>query len=75
MIPIQTIGTISKDGVLTVKLPVSKVSPGEQSIIIILDDKKISSLSKKKFHLSTYPAGINLDTTFRREELYNDNGR
>lgn len=74
----QVTATVSVDGKLTVQLP-TIIPPREHRIVLVMDDKFASptvKIPRPPFKLNvlkwqTGPA----ESTFRREELYEDDGR
>lgn len=74
----QVIATVSFDGKLIVQLPRS-IPPGEHRVVLVMDDKiatppvKIPrpSLQLNVLKWEAWP----VESTFRREELYEDDER
>lgn len=74
----QTTATVSVDGKLTVQLPPS-IPPGEHRVLLVIDDGAMPSktripkppLSLNVLRWEAWPA----DSTFRREDIYGDEGR
>lgn len=68
---IQTIGKVTKDGVLTVNMP-PDIQPGDHSVVVVIDEKSRKSGGKRKrLHLPVdqlgkWPENLSL----RREDLY-----
>ena len=78
---IETTATIEADGTLTVKLP-PDIEPGQHRVVLVIDEattepKKRATaepfpvLDLHAFPWNNWPA----DATFRREDLYDDDGR
>ncbi len=75
---IETIATIAPDGTLTARMP-SDVAPGQHRIIVVLDQESSESTARTpkpplEFHVSAWE-GWPADCTFRREDIYGDDGR
>jgi len=74
----QLTATVSVDGKLTVQLP-AIIPPGEHRVVLVMEDKFAAppvEIPKPRLKLNvlkwqTWPA----ESTFRREELYEDDGR
>ena len=74
----QTTATVSVDGKLIVQLPPS-ISPGEHRVLLVIEDdtRPVQARIYKR------PLGLNVlrwetwpaDSTFRREDIYGDDGR
>lgn len=77
---IETQVTVTPDGQLTVQVPVpADIPPGEHRAVLIIDEHIAAAsvrtpkppLALKVWKWDTWPA----DATFRREDLYEDDGR
>lgn len=74
----QTIATVSVDGKLIVQLPPS-IPPGEHRVLLVIDD----GAGPSKARIPKPPLALNVlrweawpaDSTFRREDIYGDEGR
>jgi hypothetical protein len=74
----QMTATVSVDGKLTVQLPPS-IPPGEHRVLLVIDDGTVPS----KARIPKPPLALNVlrwdawpaDSTFRREDIYGDEGR
>jgi hypothetical protein len=74
----QTTATVSVDGRLIVQLPPS-IPPGEHRVLLVFDD----GTGPSKARIPKPPLALNVlkweawsaDSTFRRENLYGDEGR
>ncbi len=75
---IQTTATVSVDGKLVVQFPQS-IPPGEHRVLLVIDDGAAPS----NVQISKPPLALNVlrseawpaDSTFRREDIYGDEGR
>jgi len=73
----QTTATVSVDGKLVVQLPLS-IPPGEHRVLLVLDE----TVGPAKIQISKQPLALNVlrweawpaDSTFRREDIYGDEG-
>ncbi len=88
MISIDTVGLVSAEGELVVKLP-TKLPPGEHHVVVVVDtvvvdtvvvDTKVNTEREQEqpplpLIFSAYPAAPVSQTTFRREDMYDDDGR
>jgi hypothetical protein len=75
---IETTATITPDGTLTAKVP-ADVTPGQHRIVVVLEQetREPTVLTPKPplmFHVSPWE-GWPADCTFRREDIYGDDGR
>jgi hypothetical protein len=77
---IETDVHISEDKTIHLTLPeVSELQPGMYHVVVVIDDEPIQPVAETKkkplklheFELKGWPA----DCTFRREDIYNDDGR
>ena len=74
----QITATVSLDGRLIVQLP-SSIPPGEHRVVLVIEDKSTAPTAK----ISRPPLRLNVlkwkawpaESTFRREDLYGDEGR
>jgi hypothetical protein len=75
---IETIATIAPDGTLTAHIP-NDIAPGEHSVVIVISDRDDTPAEPNKrplvelhaFPWTNWPEG----STFRREDIYDDDGR
>lgn len=73
---IETTVMIGSDGKLTLQLPYD-IQPGQHRVVIVIDEisspvgEDKASLDLQVVDWPNWP----VDSTFRREELYDDNGR
>lgn len=72
---IETKGTVSSDGRLSVAMP-QDIAPGEHNLVIVIDEEPIEPLATEPpelmvFRIGSWPEDISL----RREDLYDDRGR
>ena len=72
---IETTATVTEDGKLIVQAPPG-VTPGEHHVVVVIDDtpsesKPLPPLELHVAKIGAWPA----DFTFRREDLYGDDGR
>ena len=72
---IETIATVTKDGKITVQLPLD-IPAGEHHVVIVIEEKSLiekaeSQEKKAPLKFSAYPVGlVSENLTFRREDLY-----
>lgn len=70
---IEATATVTEDGKLTVQ--VSGITPGEHQVVVVIDERPVrrpyTPLKLNVGRLGGWPA----DCTFRREDLYGDDGR
>lgn len=75
---IETTATIAADGTLTLKLP-PDIAPGEHQVVLVIDEAKPSL--RERAAVEPFPVlqvsawGYPPDETFRREDMYGDDGR
>ena len=72
---IETVATVTEDGTLTVQAPLG-ITAGPHCVVVVIDERVApagrQSLQLHAFDLSgAWPP----DCSFRREELYGDDGR
>ena len=72
---IETQGTVSADGHLTVQVPLD-VAPGEHRVIIVLEEETVQRKRERPpklpvYHISDWPEDLSL----RCEDMYGDDGR
>ena len=75
---IETVATIAPDGTLTAQMP-SGVVPGQHRIVVVLDQESGQPAARTpkppvELHVSPWE-GWPADCTFRRKDLYGDEGR
>lgn len=74
---IETIATVTKDGKITVQLPLD-IPEGEHQVVIVIDEQPLGEKAERKqkrppLKFSAYPVGLVSESlTFRREDLYAD---
>jgi hypothetical protein len=72
MMTIETIGTVSPEGELVVKLP-KTLPPGEHHVVVVIETEA-ASMDRGELptvKVGEWPEGF----TFRREDIYGDEGR
>ena len=72
---IEMIVTVSEEGVATLKLP-SDIPPGEHKAVLVLEETAkppAKRLSFASHDIGPWPFGP--EETFRREDMYGDDGR
>lgn len=72
MVTIETIATVSNNGILAVEVP-REISPGKHKIVVIIEEQvqKLAGKIDKKFpthDIGPWPHSLSL----HREDLYND---
>jgi hypothetical protein len=75
---IETTATIMPDGTLMAKVP-SDIVPGQHRIVVVLEQETGETPAPMpkpplEFHVSPWE-GWPADCTFRREDIYGDDGR
>lgn len=71
---IDTTATVSEDGLLVIKLP-PDIPPGQHRVVLVIGEAEKQATKPLPLNWIVYPVGLVSDTfTFRREELYGDNG-
>lgn len=76
---IETQVTVTQDGQLTVQIPAPAIPPGEHRAVLVIDEHVAAAsvrvpkppLALKVWKWESWPTGA----TFRREDLYEDDGR
>jgi predicted SPOUT superfamily RNA methylase MTH1 len=72
---IETTVQVGDDRTLVVQLP-SDVAPGEHRVVVIIEDSQAAPAKAEPLRFSGYDVGlVDPDFTFRREDLYGDDGR
>jgi hypothetical protein len=74
MITLRTTAHIDEKGQLSVKLPESFL-PGEYELVIVIDEKPVEKETGKRLKFASYPYLVPAGETFRREDMYEDEGR
>jgi len=71
---IETVLTVDERGMATVRMP-PDVSPGEHKVVMVIEEtrRKKSPLTFSSHDVGPWPFGP--EETFRREDLYDDDGR
>ncbi len=72
---IETVGTVTPDGTLTIDVP-PDVEPGEHQVVVMIDmkpgsDEEEAALGFPVIDVDAWPTDLSL----RREEMYGDWGR
>ncbi len=72
---IETVATVTAEGKLIVEAPPG-MAPGEHRVVIVVEETphtagRLPPLKLHTWKLNAWPA----DCTFRREDLYGDDGR
>ncbi|MSS69911.1 MAG: hypothetical protein EXS64_00325 [Candidatus Latescibacteria bacterium] len=69
---VETTATVMADGTLTAQVP-PDIPPGEHQVVLVIDEKSLTKKERLSLKFSAYPVGlISEDSTFRREDLYDD---
>lgn len=74
---IEAIATVSPEGELSLrlKLPLT-IAPGNHRVVVVIEDKPASSPEPTPLQLQTFDwPGWPANATFRRDDLYENNGR
>jgi hypothetical protein len=73
MITIQTRATVDEQGMMTLRLP-AHVAPGEHELVVVIEEpaKTRAPLSFSSHDVGPWP--FSPGETFRREDLYGDDG-
>jgi hypothetical protein len=72
---IETMARVGDDRTLVVQLPLD-VAPGEHRVAVIIDESTADTVKPEPLRFSGYDVGlIDPNFTFRREDLYGDDGR
>lgn len=72
---IETNATVSTDGTLSAKVP-SDIRPGSHRVVVVIGEQTVAEKKRDPLKFSAYPVGlISDDLTFRREDIYGDDGR
>lgn len=76
MTSVQTTATVSRDGKLVIQLPPS-IPPGKHRVVLVIDHGQTPvRLSKPPLKLNVMKwKAWSAASTFRREEIYGDEGR
>lgn len=71
---IETFVTVDEHGMATIKMP-PDVTPGEHKVVMVIDEKprQKTKLAFAKHDIGPWPFGP--EETFRREDMYGDDGR
>jgi hypothetical protein len=73
---IETMAIITADGelILQLQLPIA-IAPGQHRVVLIIEEQP-AQLGAPPLHLEAFAwPGWPAEATFRREKLYDDNGR
>ena len=74
MITIQTRATVDEQGMITLRLP-AQVAPGEHELVVVVGEP---TKSRPPLVFSSHDVGpwpFSPGETFRREDIYGDDGR
>jgi hypothetical protein len=72
---IELTAVVNPDRTITVQLP-PEISPGEHRVVLVIEEQVQAEPQRRPLQFSAYPIGLVSDTfTFRREDLYDDDGR
>jgi hypothetical protein len=72
---IETTALVGEDRKLTVQLP-AEINPGHHHVVVVIEEDGAPPAQPAPLRFSAYPVGLAVDHfTFRREELYGDDGR
>jgi hypothetical protein len=75
---IETTATITPDGTLTAHIP-TDIGPGERAVVIVIsepDETPVKATQRPLVELHAFPwTNWPAGSTFRREDLYGDDGR
>lgn len=72
---ITTTATVAANGTLTVTVP-TDMPPGEHEVVLVIDEEPAVKRERLPLKFSAYPVGVASESfTFRREDLYDDNGQ
>ncbi len=67
--------TVSEDGTIELEGP-ADLSPGKHQALLVVDEPAAPRIRREPLRLKTYPAGLVSESdTFRREDIYGDDGR
>ncbi len=67
--------TIGADHMLTMQVP-ADIPPGVRTVVVVLEDARDVCEPKEPLKLSPHPVGpIDPACTYRREDIYGDDGR
>lgn len=71
---IETIVTVDEQGMATLKMP-PDITPGQHKVVMVIEEqsKRKAPLSFPQHDVGPWPFGPN--DTFRREDMYGDDGR
>ena len=72
---IETTARVSDDRKLVVQLPLD-VTPGEHRVVVVIEESPAAPRQREPLRFSGYDVGlIDPNFTFRRDDLYGDDGR
>ncbi len=72
---IETVATVTPEGTLTVQVP-SDIPPGEHEVVVVIEEQLIGKKPRAPLELTGRLVGLEADSfTYRREDLYGDEGR
>lgn len=71
---LTVVGTVREDHTLTVQVP-PDIPPGNQNVVLVMEDSALVPAARP-LELTPHPVGpADPQTTYRREEIYGDDGR
>jgi hypothetical protein len=72
---LTTVAVVGPDHRLTARVP-PDVAPGPKTVVIVLDERAAAGPKTTSLRFTPYPVGlVDPGFTFRREDLYGDDGR
>jgi hypothetical protein len=72
---VTTTGVVRADHTLTVAVP-PDIPPGPRTVVVVLDDAVAPRSTPAAMELTPHPVGpTDAACTYRREDLYGDDGR
>lgn len=74
MLTLKTTAHIDNNRQINIQLP-ETLSPGAYELVIVIDEKPVEKEQKKKLKFASYNYPIPKGETFRREDMYGDDGR
>lgn len=77
MVTIETGGTVSEDGRLTVQLRVpTNVQPGKHRVVVVIDEEPVKAAKRPPLDFPVDDCGPwPADLSLRREDMYDDRVR
>jgi uncharacterized membrane protein len=74
MITVKTTAHVDDNREVKVQLP-ENLAPGEYELLIVIDEKSIEKKTKKPLKFANYNYQVAEGETFRREDIYGEDGR